>query len=258
MKLLLIDALNVIRRVFEAGQNSSAQILKKEDFVRAAVASIQRGVREVQPSHAVCVFDSVGPTWRHTLYPEYKANREPPPPLFYTGCTDIRHILEKAGIYCFSLDGYEGDDIVASLAHKAKQRSILSVILSTDKDYSQLLCDLIIQYDHFANEYRTETWVEQHYGVPSRLFAEAQAFMGDSTDNIPGVFQIGRKKAAALLKRFGSLEKVVRMSDHIEGKQGIHIRRDLDKLKLSYSLVTLKTDISLGVNLKEFIYHPHP
>lgn len=254
MKPLLIDGLNITRRVFEAAQRNSETPIKQEDFVKSSLSSLLRAVREVAPTHVICVFDGDGPTWRHDYYPDYKANREPPPAVFVDGCIEIRDRLAQEGIKSIKFDGFECDDVIASLAHKLGEKKVATVILSTDKDFSQLLSEHVWQYNHFSEEYRTPEWVVKKFDVEPALFTQAQAFMGDETDNIPGVKGIGPKTAAKLLKRFGSLDKIIRNATYLEGKMGVNIRNNLDNLKISFTLVTLKTDINLGLNLKEFSY----
>jgi len=251
MKVLLIDALNTIRRVYEAGQRGATPA-SPEQFINTALRSIRRAVRSVNPSHVVCVFDGSGPTWRHRLYPEYKATRVAPPAEFLQGCEKIRKTLTGSGIATLTRDNYEADDVIASLALRLQENKITTVIVSTDKDFSQLLSETITQYNHFKDEYRNPAWVEEHFGVQATQFTEALAFMGDKTDNIPGVPGIGPKTAAKLLKRFGSLEKIINVAYCLEGKYGAAIRKHLDDLQLSRDLVKLKTDLQLGLNLKTF------
>jgi len=250
MKVLLIDALNVIRRVYEAlRDHDGAEAL--DSVVRGSMGSIKRAVSEVGPSHAICVFEGEGRTWRHERFPAYKANRPPTPEAVQRAVAQCREALDELGLAAVAVPQVEADDVIASIAAGLDRRGIDTVILSTDQDFLQLISEHVVVRHHVAKEYRDARWVEHKYGVPAHRYREVLAMMGDSANNIPGVPGIGPKKAAALLQQYDSIGTLLADAEKIKGKLGETIRAHADDLQLSLELVTLKNDVHVGLNLRD-------
>lgn len=244
--LLAVDGLNLIRRLFEA-RHAQAQT-DMAATIESTTQSLQRALRRHQPSHAVVVFEQSERTWRHLLYPQYKAGRSETPRLMVEALPDYQTAFEAIGVACFAAEGYEADDVIATLATVISNNGGRVVILSTDKVYLQLVSDSVLVYDHFAEKAWHAEEVRERYEVDVVDYVDYLALVGDSSNNIKGVPGIGPKTAVQLLKDFGSLD-VVLDTDSLDKKvQKVQAARQ-DALR-SRQLVTLKTDVELGINLR--------
>lgn len=245
--LLLADGLNIVRRVYEANPGNDSPE-KADGAVRSSLASFRRALVEHRPSHFLAVFDHGGPTWRHELYPQYKAKRKPMPAELQARIPDIREQLAAMALAHCSVPGVEADDVIPTVGLRWKRtRPGRVIVLSTDKDLAVLLPAGIEVRDHFKPEWRDEAWVLAKYGVPAALLGDFLALMGDSTDGIPGVPGIGQKTAAKLLLEFGSLDALLARAGEVKGKVGESLRASIGEAQLSKQLVSFKTDLTLGL-----------
>lgn len=253
INFLLVDALNLIRRVYAAqpGEDGPERV---ESALTSCAHSLQRALRECGPSHAVCVFEGEGLSWRHGLYTEYKAGRPPMPEALQSGLTDFKESFSKLGVSSFCRPALEADDVIATLAVKVALRKGHVVILSTDKMFLQLLSHRISVRDHFQHRNLDPVHVEEKFGVSPERFVDFLALAGDSTNNIKGVPGIGPKRAAGLLNEFGSLDRILSEQEAIPGKPGRNIGMHVEDVRRAQTLVRLKADLELGLNLKDLRY----
>lgn len=223
-----------------------------------------------KPTHGAAVFDAPGLNFRHKLFPAYKANRDPArrveldPQMPY-----MRHAAQALGLTPVEKTGFEADDLIATLAHKAAKAGWRTTIVSSDKDFGQLVRDGEIEIvDPMAKRRLLEADIEKKFGVRPSLVPDVQALAGDAVDGIPGIKGCGGQRAAALVRRFGSLEKV------LENTKGIHwpgVRYALKKsypiadmdartgaewTRLFLRLTTLRRTVPLEVKLPELALHP--
>lgn len=252
INLLLVDALNLIRRVY-AGHPGDDGEERAKGALESSTGSLRRALRECRPTHAVVVFEGEGPSWRHDAFDGYKAGHKPMPEALHATLPAYREaFLDELGVKSFDLPAVEADDVIATLACKAAQGGCNAVILSTDKIFLQLLSDRIRVRDHFAPRDLDRAYVERKFGVPPEHFVDFLALTGDSTNSIPGVVGIGPKTAAKLVAQYGSLGEILSAAGSIEGKLGERLRGSLDEALLAESLVRLRVDHELGVNLHDF------
>jgi DNA polymerase-1 len=247
MTLLMIDAMNIIRRIHEAvpGEDSAQKLA---DTVSSSLASFKRALNTHRPTHAVAVFDHGGRTWKHALYEPYQAHRKPMSPLLRDGLLTIKQALQAMGLHWIAIEGIEADDAIAALAQKWCQvRQGKAIILSTDKDFLQLLNAQVCIYDHFKGVWRDEAYVLAKFGVKPSQMGDLLALMGDAADNIPGVDKVGAKTAAELLRINGHLDRVISNADKVEGQVGANLRKGIERARLSRQLVAFKTDMPLGL-----------
>lgn len=247
MALLIIDALNIVRRIHEAvpGPESEERVA---DTVTSSLASFRRALKTHHPTHAVAVFDHGGPTWKHALYAPYQAQRKPMPELLKGGVQTIQQALPSLGLHWIAIAGIEADDAIATLVEKWCQASADQVtILSTDKDFLQLLSDQVCIYDHFKGRWRDAAYVQEKFGVKPTQMGDLLALMGDAVDGIPGVDKVGTKTAAGLLRINGNLDRVISNADKVGGQVGVNLRKGVETARLSRQLVSFKTDVSLGL-----------
>lgn len=245
--LLLADGLNIVRRVYEA--NPAPDSPEKADgAVRSSLASFRRALVEHRPTHFLAAFDHGGQTWRHDLYPQYKADRKPMPPDLLARIPDIQEQLSAMGLAHCSVPGVEADDVIPTVGlHWKRTRPGRVIVLSTDKDLAVLLPAGIEIRDHFKPEWRDAAWVQAKFGVPPSLLGDFLALMGDSTDGIPGVPGVGQKTAAKLLLEYGSLEALLARAGEVKGKIGESLRASMAEARISKQLVSFKTDLTLGL-----------
>ena len=248
---LIVDGLNLIRRVYAAtppGEPSA----HFDSALGATVQSLRRALTELSPTHAVVVFDGKEPTWRHELYPDYKAGRKPMPQDLRAGLDRYPEAFSKLGVASVSKPGVEADDVVGTLASGVAAHEGRSIILSTDTAFCQLISERIAVRDHFQKRVLDEGYVRTKFGVKPEELVDLWALAGSATTNIPGVPGVGVKTAAKLLGEHGSLDGLLEAAAGIEGRLGEILRGNAELARLSRTLARLRTDLDLGWNLKSF------
>lgn len=247
--LYIVDALNYLFRAFHAlpplrngkGQNTGA--------VYGLATMLLRIEREQKPTHISVVFDAPGRSFRQDVYAAYKAHRPPMPPELAEQLELLPRTFDAFGISTLSVDGYEADDVIATLARVASAQSLEVVICSSDKDLMQLCNESISLLDTMRNKRLGPVEVEEKFGVPPALVGDVLALMGDSIDNVPGVPGIGPKTAAELVRKYGSLEGVLSHAREVKGKRGEALVAALDDVRIARKLVALHEDVPLPVPL---------
>ena len=255
MKALLVDGLNLVRRVYAAVPAKDERD-PLAGAVASATASLRRALAQHRPSHCVAVFDCGGRNWRHQLFPDYKKNREPMPPPLRDSLARFKAAFGDLPVSSFSQAGWEADDIIATVAVKIAEHGGRALILSNDRNYCQLLGAGIAVFDHFAQRYLDEDMVRQRFQVAPRQLPELLSLVGDRSLSIPGVKSIGIRTAAKLLADYGTLEGVLKAAEDIPGKLGSKLRGGRDDARLARTLFTLKTNLDLGINLNQLRWQP--
>jgi len=250
MRVLLIDGFNLIRRLYEARPHDDAPV--DEELINNAAHSLRRALHTHQPSHACVVFDSHAPTWRHRLFPDYKANRKPTPQSLLDAIPRFEQAFLNEGVHGICVAGYESDDVIASMACTIARARGRVMILSTDKNFLQLLDDHVSVHDHFQDLDCSPAWVQKKFGVRHDQLVDYWALTGDATSNIKGVPKIGPKTARDLLIQYGSLDAL--LADPPTGKVGERLLEHKADAVLSRELVRLRTDVAAGTNLKQLRY----
>lgn len=253
ISVLLIDALNLIRRV-DAARRDHAPSPSAGSSVDSCAQSLARALKECAPTHAVCVFEGKGTSFRAEMYPEYKAGRTPMPRDLEQDLPAIKEAFLGMGVPSIEVAAVEADDIIATLASKTEAGKACATILSTDKIFLQLLSDSIRVRDHFAKRYLDQAFVTEKFHVESAQLADLLALAGDPTNRIPGVPSVGRKTAARLLMEYSTLENVLAHAAEIGGRTGQALRDHEREALLFLTLMRLKTDFDLGINLRSFRY----
>lgn len=246
-KLLAIDALNIVRRVYEA--NDEEDLARKaETALRHSLSSFRKLLSAHQPTHVLAAFDFGGTTWRHELYPRYREQREAMPSALKDGLIDFQARLAEWGVQTVCIPEVEADDVIATciLRWLAEARGE-AIIASTDKDLHVLIADGALLWDHFRNEWHDHAWVEAKFGVPPAQLADLLALSGDATDGIPGITKVGVKTAAKLLQSYGNIDRIMAGAGILKDAMGERLRKDAAQLAVSRQLVALKTDVRLGV-----------
>ncbi len=252
MNVLLIDAMNLIRRIYEARPHDEEHI--DDEVFSSSGQSLFRALNRHLPTHACAVFDSQDKTWRHELFPAYKANRSPSPQALINALPEFESVFDKLGVKSICIRHYEADDVIATLARGLTAKQGKVIILSTDKNFLQLLDSNIKVYDHFNDREYDRQWVQDKYGVSHSQLVDYWALSGDSTNNIKGVSKVGPKTAQKLIAEFGSLEALFKSPP--AGALGQRLLAQQVDAEDARELVRLKTNVALGINLRELRYCP--
>ena len=252
MRVLLVDGLNLIRRVYAGVPPAEGPATRSESVVNACLFSLQRGLRSHPATHAVCALDSDEPGWRKVLYPDYKKNRSPMPEELRDILPDVLEAFLSAGVRSITVSELEADDVIATIARRVADLNGNVTVLSTDKSFCQLIGFGARVYDHFADVEHDRNWTRNRFGVEPEILADLFALAGDTSLGIPGVRSVGVHTAVKLLNDHGTLEGVLAVADDIAGKLGSKLRDGRDDARLAKKLVSLVTDAQLGMNLKDF------
>ncbi|MGB1699224.1 MAG: 5'-3' exonuclease H3TH domain-containing protein, partial [Nannocystaceae bacterium] len=257
--IFIIDANNYVFRAFHALPMLTAPDGTPINAVHGFVRMLQALRGDFSPERIVAVFDAPGPSFRDELFEQYKANRAPPPEDLRPQFPLVREATKALGIPLLEIGGVEADDVIATLAVRARDEGMRAFILSSDKDLMQLVDDpgpdgrCIRLYDGMKRRLVGPEQVrEKYHGVGPERLGDLLALMGDSVDNVPGVPGIGPKTAAALLLEFGQLEDVLTAAPSLKQKR----RRErliehAEDARLSRVLVELKCDVEVETSLDE-------
>ena len=262
--LVLIDALNLIRRIYavqerpfvQSKHHSDGELAEKTqqqvlfNTQQACTKALNSILIHQQASHALVVFDSQAPCWRYKLYPEYKKGRKKMPSYLADELTNIQDAFLQLGVDSLIPEEDEADDLIATLATKMALHGQHVTIISTDKGFLSLLNPHIHVYDHFNRRYLDEKYVKDKFDVKPTQLIDLWTLTGDSTNKIPGVAGIGQITASSLLNAHGSISAILQ-SDNIKATIQEKLSGCEEQMILSKKLLTLKQNIPLGFNLKD-------
>ncbi|PIE20145.1 MAG: hypothetical protein CSA66_01370 [Proteobacteria bacterium] len=217
--LYLVDGSGYVFRAFYAIRSLTTSEGFATNAIYGFTQMVVRLVEDEQPDYLAVVFDPPGPSFRRALYADYKANRPPKPKDLVPQLPLVRDVLRAFNIPSLEVEGFEADDVIATLATRAKGEDVTTVIVSSDKDLMQLVGDDCVLLDTMKNVRYDAAAVEGKLGVRPDKVLDLLALMGDSSDNIPGVPGIGPKTAAKLLDRFGSLDGLYERVCEVKGKR---------------------------------------
>jgi len=211
-------------------------------------------LKERQPTHIAVAFDISRDTFRSQIYPAYKATRAKTPPEFAGQVELIKQILEALSISVVTADGFEADDILATLAHAS---TVPVSIVSGDRDSFQLITDSVtILYPKKGMSdlaIMNAAAVEEKYGVPPERYRDLAALVGESSDNLPGVPGVGPKTAAKWITQYGSLEAILADQEAIGGKVGEALREHADQVAQNYQLNRLVEDAPVATDVANYV-----
>lgn len=227
----LIDAsVYVFRAYFSVPDNFTDRDGNPSNAVYGFAGFLCSFLEQAQPSHIGIAFDeSLEGSFRNDFYPEYKANRSPPPIELKRQFNHCRSIAEAMGITCVSDPRYEADDLIGTLAHRKRDQGFAVSVVSSDKDLAQCIGEDDQFWDFARNRRLNFTGVTEHFGVRPDRIIDFLALTGDAVDNIPGVPGIGKKTASALLGHFDGLDDIYDRLDEVsflslKGAAGIQNR----------------------------------
>lgn len=201
--------------------------------------------QDYNPDYMACVFDAKGKTFRDDIYKEYKANRPPMPDDLRSQIKPIHDAIRAMGWPVIVVDGVEADDVIATLAKKATDNGIDSIISTSDKDMTQLVHEGVTLIDTMSNQVMDVEGIKERYGVKPEQIIDYLMLMGDASDNIPGVPKVGPKTAAKWLDEYGTLDNLIAHADEIKGVAGKNLREFIPNFEMTRRLVTIKDDCEL-------------
>ncbi|MDR1012749.1 MAG: DNA polymerase I, partial [Lactobacillales bacterium] len=261
-QILLIDGSSVAYRAFFAMHSQLEKFKNHKGLYTGAIYAfhlmLDNVLRKIKPTHVLVAFDAGKTTFRTTIYPEYKAGRKKTPSEFLEQLPFIRKLLEARGISWYEMPDYEADDILGTLAKKAIQSNFEVIILSGDRDLTQLARDKvsveITKKGVTEIEEYTPAYIMEKFGLTPNKIVDMKALMGDTSDNIPGVRKIGEKTALKLLHEYGSLEGVY---ENLEAMKTSKMKENLSNDKklafLSKELATINQDAPVKIKLEDII-----
>ena len=261
--LVLIDGSSLAYRAFFAFQKNPLRNSRGENTsaVFAFTNSVLKLLRDYRPTYGAVVFDAKGPTFRHELYQEYKADRPKAPDELVRQLHIIREVAKGLGFQVLELPGYEADDLLATLAKRAEAQGFQVLILTSDKDLLQIVSDRIHVLDTRPKKdvYYTPETVLERKGVHPHQIPDLLALEGDAIDNIPGVPGVGEKTARALIQQFGSVEALLQHIDDVPRKSLRELLKNSNIQKQivdSKTLATLESQAPVDISIEELKIRP--
>lgn len=255
--VLIIDGHSMAFRAFYAlpPDNFVTATGQHTNAVYGFVSMLTRLLETERPTHIAVAFDVSRHSFRTEEYPEYKGTRDATPEEFKGQVELIREVLDAMGIVSLSREGFEADDILATLAYRAGHEGATVVVVSGDRDSFQTVTDnvTVLYPGTGPGDLRrmTPQAVEDKYGVPPHRYPEIAAIVGETSDNLPGVPGVGPKTAAQWINKFDGLDNLLARADEIGGKRGAALREHMDDVVRNRRLNRLLTDMDLEVSLSD-------
>jgi len=251
--IYLIDGSAFIFRAYHAIRNLSNSKGMPTNALFGFTNILNKLLNEKQPEYAVMLFDMKGPTFRHDMYSDYKANRPPAPDDLVIQIPYIKKLTEAFNIPLMEMQGFEADDLTGTLAKLAQENGFKVIMVTGDKDFKQLVTEDAVIWDPMKDRTFTIESIREEHGVGPDKIIEIMGLTGDSSDNIPGVHGIGPKTASVLIQEFGSIENIYKNIESItKKKQKENLVNSKDMAFLSKELVTIKEDIPIPFDEESF------
>jgi len=249
-RVFLIDGSAFLYRAFHAIRSLSTAKGHPTNATFGFARILLKLLKDNTPEYAAVMFDVKGPTFRHKLYDQYKANRPPMPEELAIQIPDIKRMIRAFNIPIIEKPGFEADDLVGTYARLAQEQGYDVVMVTGDKDFIQLVTDKCILWDPMKDTKTNVQKVNEDMGIEPLQFIDILGLAGDSADNIPGVKGVGPKTAIKLIQEFGSIEKIYDNIESLVKKKKLHenLSNSEEIVKLSRELATIDTDV--------VVYHP--
>ncbi len=258
--LLVVDGHSLAFRAFFAlpVENFSTSAGQATNAVWGFASMLSQVIDAEKPDHLAVAFDVKGGTFRSQMLPQYKGTRDAAPKELLTQLPLIQQMLSALGVTFIEKPGYEGDDVIGTLATMGDQAGYRTLVLSGDRDAFQLINDNItVLYPghHFKDlKHMTAQAVEEKYHVTPEQYPDLAALRGETADNIPGVPGVGDGFAAKWINLYGGLDQIIEHADEIGGKKGEALRENIEQVKLNRSVNALVRDLDLDVRLEDLTF----
>ena len=249
--LVLIDGSSYLYRAFYALPGLTAPSGQPTGAIYGVLTMLHKLIKDERPNMLGIVFDAPGKTFRHELFPEYKANRKSTPEDLIIQIEPLLTAIENLGLPLIRVNGVEADDVIGTLAKEAEQRGMNILIATGDKDFTQLVSDKITLLDTMKNRLTDRSGVIEKFGLPPEQIIDFLTLSGDASDNIPGVPTVGPKTAVKWLQQYSSLAGVIEHAEEISGKVGEALRETIPRLNLYQQLATIDCSLELDCTLDD-------
>ena len=261
---ILVDGSSYLFRAFHALPPLTTASGQPTGAIKGVVNMLQKLLNTYQPTQIAVIFDAKGPTFRHELYSEYKANRPPMPDDLRIQIEPLHQLIKAMGLPLVVVEGVEADDVIGTLAAKASEEGVDTLISTGDKDMAQLVNQHVTLFNSMNDALLDVAGVEAKFGVPPELIIDFLALMGDKSDNIPGAPGVGEKTALKLLQGIGGIDALYARSDEIAAlsfrgakTMAKKLLDHQEQIQLSYELATIKCDVELPFQLSDLMIQPH-
>ena len=252
-KLLLVDGSSYLYRAYHALPDLTSPSGQPTGAIYGVLTMLQKLIKEEQPDYLAVIFDRPEKTFRHELFPEYKANRQTTPEDLISQIEPLHRLIKDLGLPLIAKAGVEADDIIGTLAIAAEKNQISVLIATGDKDMAQLVSNNIFMIDSMKEVRLGPNEVKEKFGIGPELIIDYLTLAGDASDNIPGVEKVGPKTAIKWLSEYGSLQGIIDHAEQVSGKVGENLRASLDRLDLYKELVTIDCQVELEESLSELV-----
>ena len=250
-KLLLVDGSSYLYRAFHALPDLRSSDGRPTGAIYGVLNMLQKLIKSERPDYLSVIFDTPVKTFRHDIFPDYKANRQKTPEDLIAQIEPLHQLIINLGLPLIAVDGVEADDVIGTLALEADKKGIKTLIATGDKDMAQLVTENIHLIDTMKDLRMGPAEVKEKFGIQPDRFIDYLSLAGDTSDNIPGVEKVGPKTAIKWINEYGSLDGVIQNADQIKGKIGENLNTALDRLDLFKTLVTIKCDVEMDSNISD-------
>ncbi|SNB46756.1 DNA polymerase I [Geobacter sp. DSM 9736] len=254
--LFLVDGSSYIYRAYFAIRHLSSPQGFPTNAVYGFTQMLLKVMKDRKPDHVAVVFDAGRRTFRQEIYPEYKANRSKMPDDLVPQIDPIKEIVRAFNIPVLELEGYEADDIIATIARECAGAGMDIVVVTGDKDLMQIVTDRVTLLDTMKDKVSGIREVVERFGVGPELVIDILGLAGDTSDNIPGVPGIGEKTATKLIQEFGSLDELLARAHEVKGKVGEKLREYAEQARLSRRLATVDCSVPISCSYDSYAVTP--
>jgi len=244
-KLVLVDGSSYLYRAYHALPKLMTSTGEPTGAIHGVLNMINKLLKEEPTEHFVVVFDAPGKTFRDELFAEYKANRPPMPDDLRPQVEPLIEVMPAMGIPLLRIPGVEADDVIGTLCRQAVDAGMEVLISTGDKDMAQLVVDKVTLVNTMTGSVLDREGVKEKFDVYPEQIIDYLALVGDASDNIPGVPKVGAKTAAKWLNEYDSAANIIEHADDIKGKVGESLRENIEQLKLSQELATIRQSVEL-------------
>ena len=251
--LLLVDGSSYLYRAFHALPGLTSPTGQPTGAIYGVLTMLQKLIKAEKPDLVGIIFDAPGKTFRHDLFPDYKANREKTPEDLVVQIEPLLTAIQNLGLPLIRIQGVEADDVIGTLARQAENNNIQTLIATGDKDFAQLVSERIKLIDTMKNITTDQSGVLDKFGLRPEQIIDYLALAGDPSDNIPGIPKVGPKTAAKWLQQYTDLNGVIKHAEEIVGKVGEALRTSIPDLALYQKLATIDCNVELEHTIHDLV-----
>jgi len=250
--LVLLDGTAYLYRAYHALPPLKNEKGENTGAIHGFLKAFNKILEDYNPKYVGLVFDARGKNFRHEIYKDYKANRSPMPAELSEQIPVLYEILKLLGYPPIIIKDVEADDVIGTLSRKFNKINNIK-IFSGDKDFAQLVNKKVMLVNPISLDEMNPIDVKKKYDINPSQIIDYLALMGDKSDNIPGVSGVGGKTASRLINKYGNVEDIIKNKEIIPGKVGESIKENIEQLKVSKTLATIKTDLDIKLDLEDLI-----